>query len=149
LNRGRFVIVEQADYDKLMQHKWRIKIAPEYALREEKGKTIYMHNEIMHPQPGFIIDHKDRKGLNNTRENLRIATRSQNCCNNRKVKGCASKYKGVSYHKPYKKWRAIIKFERRRIFLGYFDNEIDAAKAYDEAAKKYHREFAVLNFSNG
>ena len=57
-----------------------------------------------------------------------------------------SKYKGVHWHKNHRKWLARITFEKNTIHLGYFRNEIEAAKAYDEAAKKYHGEFASLNF---
>lgn len=99
----------------------------------------------MQPQPGFIVDHRDHEGLNNTRTNLRLATRSQNSCNNKKTRGRSSKYKGVSRDKRGY-WRAKIHFKGKHIFLGYFDNEIDAARAYDKAAKELHGEFAVLNF---
>lgn len=146
LNKGFFVIVDQADYEKLVQYNWSVKISPAYAVRIENRKTIYMHNQIMQPQPGFIIDHKDHEGLNNTRTNLRLATKSQNCCNQKKKEGCSSKYKGVYFNKALGKWGAAIKFRREKIFLGYFDNEIEAAKAYDEAARALHKEFAVLNF---
>lgn len=146
LTQGRYVIVDLADYEKLIQHKWSIKTSPEYALRTEKGKIIYMHNEIMEPPPGFIVDHKDHKSLNNTRMNLRIATRSQNVCNNKKPRGCSSKYKGVHLNKALGNWTVIIKFEGRTIYLGCYKNEIDAAKAYDKAARELHKEFAVLNF---
>lgn len=148
LNQGRFVIVELADYEKLMQHKWRILSPPEYAVRQvTRRRFIYMHNEIMQPQPGFIVDHKDHCGLNNTRKNLRIATRSQNTCNNKKSRGQTSRYKGVCVSKEKGKFRATIMSNGKRIHLGYFKNEIDAAKAYDAAARKYHGDFAVLNFS--
>jgi hypothetical protein len=61
-------------------------------------------------------------------------------------KSCSSKYKGIHWFKRYRKWSATIRFENKRIFLGYFQNEIDAALAYDEAARKFHKEFACLNF---
>jgi len=147
LNQGRFVIVDSADYEKLIQHNWFVKISPEYAVRRGKGKTIYMHNEVMQPQAGFLVDHKDRDSLNNSRTNLRVATRSQNNCNRKKRQGCSSKYRGVHFHKGSGKWLVNINFENKCIFLGQFDNEEDAARAYDEAAKVYHGEFAVLNFN--
>ena len=100
----------------------------------------------MQPQAGLVIDHIDRNGLDNSRANLRPATRSQNCCNRKKKPGCASKYKGVHINKKLGKWRAAIMFEGNRIFLGDFNTEIDAAQAYDAAAKLYHKEFASLNF---
>jgi hypothetical protein len=147
LNQGRFVIVDSADYEKLIQHNWTVRMTPVYVARTEKGKTIYMHNEVMQPQSGFIVDHKDHNSLNNSRTNLRMGTISQNNCNRKKRQGCTSKYKGVHFHKRSGKWMASIKSENKRIFLGQFDNEEDAARVYDEAAKVYHGEFAVLNFN--
>ena len=143
LNNGRFVMVDAADYENLIKHKWHITIFHEYAMRREKGKTIYMHNEIMEPVSGFVVDHKDHNSLNNMRGNLRIATRSQNSCNIKKSQGCSSKYKGVSFNKALGKWVVSIRFQRKHIHLGYFDNEEDAARAYDAAARKHHGEFAV------
>jgi hypothetical protein len=57
-----------------------------------------------------------------------------------------SRYKGVDWAKDMKRWRARILVNGKRIYLGSFENEIDAAKAYDEAAKRYHGDFAALNF---
>lgn len=146
LNQGRYVIVDSADYEELMKHNWTVRISPEYAVRIEKGKAIYMHRQIMRPEAGLIVDHKDRNSLNNSRTNLRVGTMSQNSCNRGKKQGCTSKYRGVYFFKREGKWMAVIKFEGKSTFLGSFDNEIDAAKAYDTAARKYHGEFASLNF---
>jgi hypothetical protein len=146
LSQGRYVIVDAADYENLIKHNWTARICPVYAVRIEKGKNIYMHRQIMQPPAGLIVDHKDRNGLNNSRTNLRVGTMSQNSCNRKKKKGCTSKYRGVHIDKRSGKWMAVIRFEGKSIFLGNFDNEIDAAKAYDKAASKYHGDFASLNF---
>jgi len=146
LKQGSYVIVDATDYEELMKHNWTARISPAYAVRIEKGKNIYMHREIMQPEAGLIVDHKDRNGLNNSRANLRVGTMSQNSCNRKKKQGCSSKYRGVSFFKREGKWGAAITFEGKHIFLGSFDNEIDAAKAYDAVARKYHGEFALLNF---
>lgn len=97
------------------------------------------------------VDHIDNDGLNNTRSNLRVVTGSQNGRNRSKgefYKGqpTSSIYKGVSFYKNYGKYMVRIMVDKKSIFIGYFKNEIDAARAYDVAAKKYHREYAKLNF---
>ncbi len=95
-----------------------------------------MHQEIIE-----VAD-----GMDNRKANLRAATYSQNMYHRKKRSGAAhSKCKGIYWRKKNRKWQARITFERKRICLGYFRNEIDAAKAYDRAAMKYHGEFASLN----
>jgi ABC-2 type transport system ATP-binding protein len=107
-----------------------------------------MHRVIMNAPKGSIVDHRDHEGLNNTKQNLRFATRSQNSCNRKRLNYGSSKYRGVCRGNECNKWRAYISFNGQRKYLGYFDNEEDAGKAYDEAAKIYHGEFAVLNFED-
>jgi len=111
-------------------------------------KIRSMHRVIMNPSPNLLVDHKNLNTLDNTRTNLRLATRSQNMFNRKKIKSeTSSRFIGVCFNKRSKKWCAYINVEGKRIWLGTFDNEIDAALAYDAAAKKYHGEFARLNFS--
>ncbi len=57
----------------------------------------------------------------------------------------SSKFKGVCFHKRHKKWQASINSGGRLIHLGSFGGEIEAAKAYNEAALEYFGEFAKLN----
>ena len=98
----------------------------------------------------MVADHINGKGYDNRKANLRLATRSQNCMNKPfiKTKPFSSKYRGVCWSKSVKKWNVQIGLHGKRIFIGYFNNEISAAKAYDEAAKLYHKDFAVLNFNS-
>jgi len=108
-----------------------------------------MHREIMHPPKELFIDHKNHDGLDNRKANLRFATPLQNNWNTiRTRRKGGPKYKGVRYHKTYKKWYVVLYNNRRKIRIGYFDDEIEAAKAYDETINKYRGEFAVLNFEN-
>jgi len=91
------------------------------------------------------VDHIDGNGLNNTRANLRICTYQQNVCNC-KSRGGDSKYKGISWDKRSKKWRAKIRYNSKDKHLGVFEDEIEAAREYDREAAKLFGEFAYLNF---
>jgi len=106
-----------------------------------------MHRELIEVADGLLVDHINHDGMDNRRANLRAATHSQNMYHRGKRLGATqSKYKGVYWRKRNRKWQALITFQKEKIYLGYFRNEIDAAKAYDRAARKYHGEFASLNF---
>ena len=89
------------------------------------------------------MDHKDGNGLNNTRNNLRLCTVSQNQCNSRVRRTSRTGYKGVCLRGN--KIAARIKINGESIFLGYFKTVEDAARAYNEAAIVIHGEFARLN----
>ncbi len=152
LNKGRYATVDVEDYEKLARYDWQLyesKCGNFYAVRSENGLLVKMHRVVMNAPAGFLVDHKSGNGLDNRKANLRIVTAAQNSYNMRKrTKTCSSKYKGVSKVKKNNKWRAYININSKYKHLGYFDNEIDAAGAYDEAAKKYFGEFAKLNFDN-
>jgi hypothetical protein len=102
----------------------------------------------MKAEKGKVIDHHNRDGLDNRKANLRPASIAQNNLNScRGFNSPTSKYKGVFYDKKAGKFRAVLVVDGKKKHLGYFDNEIDAAKAYDNAAKIHRGEFAVLNFA--
>ena len=109
-----------------------------------------MHRLIMDPIPdGMQVDHVNHNGLDNRKKNLRICTSQQNTWNAQKPKlnrESSSQYKGVSWYKRYNKWVARGTHDGKRITLGYYNCEKEAARAYDAAAKKYFGEYAHLNF---
>lgn len=147
LNKGFFAQVDDEDYEYLNQFRWYICSfrGKHYAIRHIQGsrpKMVLMHREIMKALNGTEIDHKDRNSLNNQKCNLRFCTRSQNNMN--KAARGKSQYLGVSYLRKY--IQAKIRINGKTTHLGYFKTEQLAAYAYDEAAKKYHGEFANLNF---
>ncbi|MCJ7778441.1 MAG: HNH endonuclease [Sedimentisphaerales bacterium] len=156
LGEGEWTILDQRDYYRLSKFKWYITGNDKkfYAVRNIKiGRTrtnmISMHREIMNAPKGVLVDHRNSDPLDNRRTNLRFATQSQNLCNSRRNKeNCTSKFRGVSWNKRKKRWRADLQYKGKCVFSRLFTSEIEAAHAYDKAAKKYHGEFARLNFSD-
>ena len=106
-----------------------------------------MHHQIINIPKGMVCDHINRNGLDNRKANLRPATVSQNLCNRPKRKSkTRSNYKGLEWDKTQGMWKARIQYRGRKTYLGSFKSGIAAALAYDTAAKKYHKDFAILNF---
>jgi hypothetical protein len=144
--------VDEADYERVMEHRWskRTSTRATYAYTVIEGKRVDMHGFILGEKPGMMIDHESRYGLDNRRENLRWATRSQNQMNIEKPrfrKG-TSRFKGVDRINAKKPWRAKIRHNRVGIFLGTFAEEEQAARAYDTAARRLFGAFACLNFKS-
>jgi hypothetical protein len=148
LTQGKFAVIDGEDYDRLSQYTWYVAKSGStfYACRVRGHTTVHIHREIMRAAEGMICDHKNHKGLDNRKSNLRLCTSSQNARNQQARAGCTSKYKGVCWHKKHKKWQARIACNSSRMHLGSFDNEIDAALAYDRRAIEVFGEFAWLNF---
>jgi len=145
LSDGQYALVDAADYEWLSQYHWHL-CSGGYAARSEKGKRILMHRQIMQPPKGMVVDHIDSQRANNCRANLRVCTYAQNQRNQRKKRGSVSAFKGVGYLKNSQRCHAKLVFEGKTIWLGHFDCEVDAARAYDRAAVVYFGEFARLNF---
>lgn len=153
LTKGKEAIVDDEDYEYLMQWKWHAhkgRYAVRVARRAESvsRKTVRMHR-VVADRAGFTIiehvDHKDGNGLNNQRVNLRPASNQNNMANRGPPQNNTSGYKGVSYHCKRNEWIAQIKVSQRTLFLGYFDSKHDAARAYNVAAVKHFGEFAYQN----
>lgn len=142
--------MDEQDVTLVSQYKWHL-LKGGYAATSIGGrknkKMIYMHRLIISAKDGEFVDHLDHNKLNNIRSNLRICNQSQNGGNSRSTisNKKTSKYKGVYWDKSRNKWASRIKVNYIGKFLGRFDLEEDAAKAYNDAATIYFGEFACLN----
>lgn len=154
LTQGKVALVDDEDYGFLNQWKWYAWYnrctKSFYAMRmttiEGKRKTIGMHRIILGLTDNKVHgDHINHNTLDNTRNNLRIATSSQNNSNMGSRENSSSKYLGVFWHKLAKKWQAGITKNYKFEYLGLYDNENEAAVVYNNAAKAIHGEFANLN----
>ena len=151
LTQGQTAIIDDGEFAKISKHRWFAFYNGRtfYAMRNRSKKSIKsgrmpMANQIMDCPSGFEVDHKNHNTLDNQRCNLRICTHQQNMQSNPPIGG-TSKYKGVSWNKCHKKWRARVKMNGKEYFLGYFDNEIDAARAYDNRVRILQKDFAWTN----
>ena len=153
LTKGLFATVDPEDHEWLNGFRWHATCSRGryYAATVIAGRSISMHRLIMNPPPDMWVDHKNGDRLDNTRENLRIVTPTQNRHNSR---SCArrgrpksSQYVGVTRHGD--KWKVKITHEGHEHFIGYFDDEVEAAKAWDAKAKELRGECTYLNFPDG
>lgn len=157
LSKGYVAVVDDDDFDWVSQWKWTaqetVKPGKVYAVRYTKGgrlhrRRVRMHRELIGVNdPNLEVDHRDNNGLNNTRENLRVATKSQNQQNREKTPGCSSRFKGVRLHRynTNRPWGAYIRAAGKLKLLGYFSIEEEAAAAYNSAAASLFGDFASLN----
>lgn len=144
------VLFDIDDLDKISRYNsWKI-TSDGYCYTVKNKKRILMHRLVLGLKSSKLVgDHIDGDKLNNTRLNLRKATRRQNGKNVTKTfdrKNNKSGYKGVSYHSEYGYYQAVIGVDNKAKWIGKYSTALEAAKAYDEAARAYHGEFAYLNF---
>lgn len=141
VNSDAIVLVDDDIFERVKDCVWFVDSVG-YPSTWLKFKVSRLHTFVL----GKHVDHIDRNKFNNLRSNLRKATSSQNGANvTKRLKNATSQYKGVAWMPSRNKWRARIKFMYESIHLGLFDNEVDAAKAYNKAAKSYFGEYALLN----
>lgn len=146
--------VDAEDYDRLSKRTWYKNNKGYAQCFEKNGEGVWkgklMHRMIMGAEKGFDVHHVSHNPLDNRKDNLCICTHKENLQNlqkpqSRNGKEPTSQYKGVFRHQNGK-YKVTIRHEGKQYHLGYHENEIDAAKTYDAAAKYYHGSFAVLNF---
>lgn len=158
LTQGFTALVDPEDAD-LAQFRWYAQVRRHrhgtvYAIRRATRELL--HRVILERKLGHSLsqamftDHVNGNGLDNRRENLRPATQSQNLANSRMhlthgKRPKSSKYRGVCWARDKGKWIANISKDGRVVHIGHFEDETEAARAFDQAARELHGEFAVLN----
>jgi len=147
LTQGQLAEIDKRDWNKLKKYNW---------LYRKSGRTdgkngyaqsglVFMHNIIMKPKKGLVVDHIDSDGLNNRRSNLRVVTKSQNAHN--VIRKNKTGYRGVRKKKGLKQkpYEAQIKFEGKVRYIGIYSTAEEAGLAYNKKAKELFGDVAILN----
>jgi len=153
---NHIILIDDEDYDKIKNITWHIGyerhsggyyvLSKIWVKEEKKQYQIAMHRIIMDCPKGMIVDHINHNGLDNRKCNLRICTHSENGRNVKKHRiDTSSRYKGVCKKTKEKNYSAQITIDKKRIHIGTFKTEDQAAIAYNIAALKHHGEYASLN----
>lgn len=144
LHGGQAVKVDDCWFDALNMHKWHLS-KKGYAQRSIKpGFSVMMHRIIAMTPRSLQTDHINGDKLDNRLSNLRVCTNAENCRSRRRIQS-SSGYRGVRMA-ANGRYHAAIMVDYKKVHLGVFDNAIDAARVYDEAALRLHKSFASLNF---
>lgn len=149
LTKGKFAIIDAADYELVSTHKWCASGSGcrTYAYCQMNGKTVALHRFLTNAPKGMVVDHIDGNGLNDRRGNLRVCTQQQNLWNSR-PRGKSSRFKGPCWDRQKRRWVVYVRHGGRNIFVGRFRDEVTAALAYDRKAYECFGEYAYLNFPN-
>jgi hypothetical protein len=152
LTHGKTTEIDDSDAALLPETKWQAVerkglwyAVTRWKRADGKWTMIYLHVLILGKRPGSFIDHRNGNGLDNRRENLRHVTHCQNLANSPSRPDSSSRYKGVTFDKKTGRWQAQIAVENKRRWLGRYDTELEAAMAYDLAAREFQGEYARPN----
>lgn len=149
LSKGIVAFVDDEDFESLNKFKWhtRKKGKMFYAIRNtsragnKMAKTVWMHKELLKVPEDMDIEHKNRNGLDNQKNNLRQCTKAQNQWNTTENENNTSGFKGCYFDKRDGMWFSSIQINGVRKYLGRFKTVEESAKAYDDAAFESHGEF--------
>lgn len=145
LTQGKFALVDEQDFEWLNQWKWFVvkdgntHYASRHIYKDGKRTTSRMHREIINPPKDLLIDHINRSGLDNRRNNLRIVTTFQNQWNRKPAKNLSG-HEGVRWDKG--KWRIDMRVNNKNIYFGRFVELKDAIEARQQIKRQYRGEFA-------
>jgi hypothetical protein len=156
LSKGLFSLIDREDYFRVGLWSWsafrpvgaRTWYAQSFCDHGDKKKRLVSLHQYVLSLTGNEVDHINGEGLDNRKSNLRVCSHQQNIWNSQPRDGGTSAFKGVSWRADRSKWRAYIVINAKQRFLGLFADEIEAAKAYDRAAKELFGVFARVNFPN-
>jgi hypothetical protein len=153
LTQGKVGLIDVVDAHLLAGYRWyTARAGKQWYMRGQRSRATVPRSQrrcidfhrLLFPETK-MVDHKNGNGLDNRRENIRPATNSQNQLNRAKRQGCSSRYKGVAWHIKHERWISNIRYQGRRIHLGWFFDEESAARAYNEKALELFGDFARLN----
>lgn len=147
LTQGRVALVDDEDYECLASFRWcaNRKGSTFYAVFRDHKKSTYMHRLLLSAPADMLVDHISGDGLDNRRQNIRLATRAQNGMNRGRPANNTSGFKGVHFEVRTGRWRADIASEGGSKCLGRFPDPEEAYAAYCDAAKELHGEFARVS----
>lgn len=148
--KGKFTMLDDEDAARLEEmgvslYADKISKNGTYVRFSYEGKKFYLHRFLMQPSKEKVVDHINHNPLDNRKANLRICTHLENIRNSKSRRNSSSKYKGVRWVDSRQKYRVEICYNKKRVNLGYFQKETDAALAYNAKAKELFGEFAFLN----
>lgn len=158
LSQCKEALIDDEDFDKVSKFKWTYQKAYtgvdkncEYAFTSTGGphitrKRIYLHRYIIGAPKGKMVDHINGNGLDCRKDNIRLATNSQNQANSKtRTNKMYSNLKGVSFYKKCNKWMSTITVKGKRMYLGVFTTDKEAHEAYKKAAIKHFGEFSFIS----
>lgn len=155
LTQGFVALVDDEDYERVNSLTWHVQRGrytwyAQHVITSPVRRVVYMHRYIL----GLLdskehVDHKNRNGLDNRKENLRLDERGVNSINRRGFKNNKSGFRGVCWHKKTRMWTAQIGAGGKLFYIGVFERVEDAARAYDAEAVRLHGDHAQLNFPTG
>jgi len=149
LTNGKYTLIDKKFYDKVKNYKWRQDSLAGHVVitigKKGHRKLLRLHRLIINVKDGELVDHINGNVLDNRLKNLRLANKSKNAMNRGKQRNNTSGYKGVSFNKQMNMWQAQLVANKIKRLNSFFKTKKEAAIAYNNAAIKFHKEFARLN----